>query len=614
MTARTLPADAAGPSAGAQPPVHGIGHTRLRNTLERTGTTSDAAPGSSAGSPASGAAAVPPSNTFRRQRRSADAGTPERRLAVSKGGAPAAAPGTAKAGNARLARAVLHSPARSRPERSVHRRALRGHGGSVCAGLRCREQESGHVDNSGRIHDNHGHAHCSGGRPGTPPVLAWRPAMPITSLYLTDFGPFEEIAFEFDPQVNVFTGPNNSGKSSALLMLGELLVYPFLAPHKLYRSDRPEWKLCYSVGTRTESVGGHLPCELESIMEVYGVVGYTSFVPAQRSATDFRASGPSAGQDVEARAEKLANMFAQARPEELKRLGFEALRNAAREKVAAQHAELKRRGDLALAHSPSRVDDTGIVQKIIDIDYAAYRQDRPEIRNVIDKIIAVVSEITEGYPMKFGGVGEDERGLFLRIVTPSGTLPLDVLSQGTQSLIHSVAHLMIGYGEYYEYSADLEQKPGVLLIDEIDAHLHPSWQRRIIPTLIRHLPNLQIFCSTHSPLMLAGLRPGQVQLLRLGKDGKVSVTKNEPDIVGWSADEILRNFLDVPAPTDIGTAVHVARLEELRRKKTLTRAESGELEALRRTVGSELLRGPMSTQVEQFADELRRARDNRPAG
>ena len=78
--------------------------------------------------------------------------------------------------------------------------------------------------------------------------------MPITSLYFTDIGPFDEIVFEFDPQVNVFTGPNNSGKTAALLTLGELLVYPFVAPDKLYRSDKPEWKLCYSIGTKVNSL------------------------------------------------------------------------------------------------------------------------------------------------------------------------------------------------------------------------------------------------------------------------------------------------------------------------------------------------------------------------
>ena len=216
--------------------------------------------------------------------------------------------------------------------------------------------------------------------------------------------------------------------------------------------------------------------------------------------------------------------------------------------------------------------------------------------------------------MSFAGVGEDEGGLFPQIATPSGIIPLDVLSQGTQSVIHCVAHLTIGHAEYYDFPVELDEKPGVLVVDEIDAHLHPSWQRRIIPTLIRHFPKLQIFCSTHSPLMLAGLEAGQVQLLRRGEDGRVSVSRNESDIAGWSADEILRNFLEVPTPTDMATAAHVIRLEELRHKEELTAAEAGELEAIRRAVGSEFLRGPMSAQVEQFADELKRARGKRSAG
>ena len=72
--------------------------------------------------------------------------------------------------------------------------------------------------------------------------------MPITNLYFTDFGPFDKISFEFDRQVNVFTGPNNTGKTAALLMLGELLVYPFAAPAKYYRSHNPNWKIGYSIG------------------------------------------------------------------------------------------------------------------------------------------------------------------------------------------------------------------------------------------------------------------------------------------------------------------------------------------------------------------------------
>ena len=262
---------------------------------------------------------------------------------------------------------------------------------------------------------------------------------------------------------------------------------------------------------------------------------------------------------------------------------------------------------MMLTHA-SLVSDEAIIQKMINLDYASYRQRQPGMRAIVEQIASLASEITDGFPITFLGVQEDEHGLFPQFGTPDGDLPLDVLSQGTQSIIQCLARLLFGYADYYDFPPDLEEKPGILIIDEIDAHLHPSWQRRIIPALISYFPNLQIFCSTHSPLMLAGLGAGQVQLLRRDEEDKVTVSANESDIAGWTADEILRNFLEIPSPTDLTTAGHVNRLQELRRKEKLSAAETEELEQLRHSVSRELLSGPMSAQVEQFAEELKRAR------
>ena len=113
------------------------------------------------------------------------------------------------------------------------------------------------------------------------------------------------------------------------------------------------------------------------------------------------------------------------------------------------------------------------------------------MRNVVEKVTSLASEITDGFPIKFRGVEDDDGGLYPEFSTPDGDLPLNVLSQGTQSIIQCLAHFLFGYAEYYDFPPDLEEKPGILIIDEIDAHLHPSWQRRIIPTLTKHFPNLQ---------------------------------------------------------------------------------------------------------------------------
>jgi hypothetical protein len=138
----------------------------------------------------------------------------------------------------------------------------------------------------------------------------------------------------------------------------------------------------------------------------------------------------------------------------------------------------------------------------------------------------------------------------------------------------------------------------VVIIDEIDAHLHPAAQRRVIPALQRHFPRLQIFCSTHSPLMLAGLKMSQVQLFRRDERGKVTVSRNETDIVGWSVDEILQGFLGVEHPAEAGLRFQLDRLQELRRLETPSMTEPAGLAALphatSQTLPDETLSGLLS--------------------
>src|SRR5262249_39858872 len=73
--------------------------------------------------------------------------------------------------------------------------------------------------------------------------------------------------------------------------------------------------------------------------------------------------------------------------------------------------------------------------------------------------------------------------------------------------------------------------------------------QRIIPVLRRHFPRMQIFCSTHSPLMLIGLQPGQIHMLQRDSQGTVTVSRNAAAIVSRSADALLEQFFGIPAAT-----------------------------------------------------------------
>lgn len=448
--------------------------------------------------------------------------------------------------------------------------------------------------------------------------------LPITGLHMANVGPFDDIDFEFDRHVNVFVGPNNSGKSSALWVLGDITVYPFTFPRKLLHRGK-EATFDVHISGVDDAFRGQLPCimvgpndesdpdqywnrqrSLEHIDILEGI-GYSKFIPALRRSTDYRSPGPTANRHQDAQT---------GRPDESVLKSPDntdyARRRRRIESLAEEEPRLKKRIALVSADA-SLVSDQEVIQKMIELDYRSYLKGQPTLRKVLDKIGQLASEISEGFRLDFVSVDEDDDGFFPKFSTIDGELPLNTMSQGTQSIIQWLAHLVIGYSEYYSYPDELDDRPGILIIDEIDAHLHPSWQRRIIPTLTAHFPGLQIFCSTHSPLMLAGLKEGQIQLLQRDEAGKICVTRNKVDVDGWTADEIFRNFLGVPDPTDLQTVGRLERLQALRTREDLSADEEEELEGLRSAVSQDLLSGPIPTYLEYMAEALTRAKtDSNP--
>ena len=189
-------------------------------------------------------------------------------------------------------------------------------------------------------------------------------------------------------------------------------------------------------------------------------IGYSTFVPSLRQSTDYRAKGPS--------------ISAMEQPDSSVDSGF-------------NDPELRKRRRL-MPNDAALISDDTVIQKWVDLDYAGYRRKQHQIHQLLKKVAYVASEITEGYSLEFLHIDEDDRGLFPEFRTPDGDLPLNVLSQGTQSTVQWLAHFLFGYAQYYDYPENLEEKPAILIVDEIDAHLHPSWQRADYPGVDRQLP------------------------------------------------------------------------------------------------------------------------------
>jgi len=110
-------------------------------------------------------------------------------------------------------------------------------------------------------------------------------------------------------------------------------------------------------------------------------------------------------------------------------------------------------------------------------------------------------------------------------------IPFDGLPDGLKSIISWVADLTIRLEAipWTDKSIDMFAQKIFLFLDEIDVHLHPRWQRRILPAVQKLLPNAQIFASTHSPFVVGSIENASVYLLpergkQLGRSIKASAS------------------------------------------------------------------------------------------
>src|SRR6185295_11698167 len=101
------------------------------------------------------------------------------------------------------------------------------------------------------------------------------------------------------------------------------------------------------------------------------------------------------------------------------------------------------------------------------------------------------------------------------IETSGGSARLKELSVGYKSILALSVDVM---RELMQHFDNLEEASAVVLIDEIEAHLHPRWKMRIISLLRRAMPKVQFIVTTHDPLCLRGMYDGEVFVLQRGAD------------------------------------------------------------------------------------------------
>lgn len=177
----------------------------------------------------------------------------------------------------------------------------------------------------------------------------------------------------------------------------------------------------------------------------------------------------------------------------------------------------------------------------------------------------------------------------IQVIMPDGEfLPFHMLSDGYQNAIGMIADTafrMVTLNPQLKDRA-ISETPGIILIDEIDLHLHPSWQRHIVKDLKRTFPKVQFISTTHAPIVISTCSENEV--VKLSRENKVEYIETT---TGWLAEDVLKDIMDVESSREPQTEKMITRMRELYYKKleeTITDDEKKELSNLSYTLEKRL--------------------------
>ena len=181
------------------------------------------------------------------------------------------------------------------------------------------------------------------------------------------------------------------------------------------------------------------------------------------------------------------------------------------------------------------------------LDYAGRLKGREQERTSLERLKEMVSRIIPDdyvidikiYPPDIMDIGQ-RSGVYVE--TLAGPVRMSALSLGHRTTSGWVTDLAWRFLNRYPESSNPLAEPAVVLIDEIDLHMHPRWQRHIMTDLSKLFPATQFIATSHSPLIVQAADQANLVLLRK-RDGNVEIM-NDPGVPrNLRVDQILTSLL-----------------------------------------------------------------------
>jgi predicted ATP-binding protein involved in virulence len=376
--------------------------------------------------------------------------------------------------------------------------------------------------------------------------------MRIDKLEAENFKKFKHETLSLHPNFNLLIGDNGSGKTSVLDALAVVIgLWHKAAPGGGWRNILTE-----EIRLEPHLAGDRVLFEpkLPTRITAYGAIGAQEGLKWARMIRE----GGTRTTNVEAKSAEVAiiNLVkgAQARTEPLPVLAYYGAGRAwlpANKRIIASTSQRKsQRFDAYHNCLDTRIRESELNQWfLLETAAAAEGIKRPGFKAVQQAIIDCI-------PLA-DGVRYDSNLKDIVLSIQGFEQPYQNLSAGQRMMLAMIADIAIKALTLNSYLLGPEgpktndptvlykNTPGIVLIDELDVHLHPKWQRRVVMDLKRTFPRIQFVCTSHSPQIIGELSPDEIRVL---EDGSIS---QPPRSSGIDSNRVLEELMGATSRNEV---------------------------------------------------------------
>lgn len=323
----------------------------------------------------------------------------------------------------------------------------------------------------------------------------------------------------FQPGVNLLLGENGVGKTSVLEALTVALSDFFNGVSGVHKKSISSTNVrfnTHAAGNASMKIEYHTPTEIRSSVHLSSEVGAGL---VSRNDETGQSKTKYAGKGIAMYATKLCNDMESILPL-LCYFSTQRLAQPKREDFGTSSKnELNDRRCGYIGCMEDRLDSKALEAWCLKMEMSVFKQNAPiyeydMFKDIVSTFMMYMNELNHkphvDYSRQFDQMVYGEEGF---------ATPIKYLSAGYQSLLWIVMTMAFRLCQLNPNVKDYRDVPGIVIIDEIDMHLHPRWQWIIVGALQRTFPQIQFILATHAPIILSSCK--DALLIRISEDHSI---------------------------------------------------------------------------------------------